>query len=117
MSDVTVRGYQQQVDEWIEEIGHGYFDNLTQLGQLTEELGEVARLVIRLHGQQSFKDKTVPLEVRQAELADEMADVLFTLTCLANTNKVDLTEALARNMEKKTKRDAIRHRENEKLAG
>ena len=101
---------QRMVDEWIQTHGVRYFSELTNLAQLVEEVGELARILSRRYGDQSFK----PGESN--ELADEMADVLFVLLCLANQTGVDLTEALQRNFEKKTKRDARRHRENPKLA-
>lgn len=116
MEKITFSAYQKQVDDWITSIGVRYFNHLTNLGQLTEEVGELAHLMIRLHGEQSFKDKSATREDKLKELADELADCIFTLTCIANTNNVDLEAALMRNMDKKTKRDATRHHQNSKLA-
>lgn len=117
MSDIGINDYQKQVDTWINDIGVRYFDQLTMLGQLTEEVGEVARLVIRIHGEQSFKDKTISKEQRLEELADEMGDVLFALACMANANGINLADVIDKNMAKKTKRDSTRHKSNLKLAG
>ena len=105
---------QQIVDEWITTIGVRYYDELTNTAILMEEAGEVARLMARLYGEQSFKD---PADEAAAptRLADEFADVLFVLICLANQTGVDLTAALRRNLEKKTKRDLTRHQNNPKL--
>jgi NTP pyrophosphatase (non-canonical NTP hydrolase) len=101
---------QQQVDEWIKSIGIRYFTEMTQLAQLTEEVGEVASIISRTYGEQSYKQG-----VEQGDLADELADVLFIITCLANQTGINLQDAFDRNMDKKTKRDAIRHAANEKL--
>ena len=117
MTDLGIKAYQTQVDDWINDIGIRYFDQLTMLGQLTEEVGEVARLMIRLHGEQSFKDKTIPREERMAELADEIGDVLFALACIANSNGINLAETLQQNIDKKTRRDKARHAGNAKLTG
>jgi NTP pyrophosphatase (non-canonical NTP hydrolase) len=108
--DLTIREAQQQVDEWIKTVGVRYFNELTNLGILMEETGELARLMVRQYGEQSFKESD-----KNKELADEMADVLWVLMCLANQTGVDLTTALQKNFEKKTVRDATRHSENEKL--
>lgn len=108
--DITLRAAQAQVDQWIREIGVRYFSELTNLAQLVEEVGELARILSRTYGEQSFKagdDK--------GDLGDEMADVLFVLLCLANQTGVDLTQALERNLAKKTHRDKDRHINNEKL--
>ena len=107
---MTIEQAQQKVDEWIRTIGVRYFGELTNLGILMEETGELARLLVRQYGEQSFKDSD-----KKASLADEMADVLWVLICLANQTGVNLTEALQKNFEKKNSRDANRHRENEKL--
>ena len=101
---------QQLIDEWIRTHGVRYFSELTNMAILTEEVGEVARIIARTYGEQSFKESD-----RKAELADELADVLWVLLCLANQTGVDLEEALKNNIEKKTKRDATRHKENPKL--
>lgn len=105
---------QKIVDEWITTIGVKYYSELTNTAILMEETGEVARLMARMYGEQSFKN---PEDAENApdKLADEFADVLFVLICLANQTGVDLTDALRKNLEKKTKRDATRHRDNPKL--
>ena len=105
---------QKTVDDWIKTIGIRYYGELTNTAILMEETGEVARLMARLYGEQSFKD-TADAQTAPAQLADEMADVLFVLICLANQTGVDLTEALQKNLEKKTRRDRDRHRDNPKL--
>jgi NTP pyrophosphatase (non-canonical NTP hydrolase) len=109
-NDITIAKAQQQVDEWIKTIGVRYFDELTNLGILMEETGELARIMVRKYGEQSFKESD-----KNKDLADEMADVLWVLICLANQTGVDLTDALQKNFEKKNVRDANRHKENEKL--
>lgn len=108
--DLTIRNAQQQVDGWIKTVGVRYFNELTNLGILMEEVGELSRLMVRTYGEQSFKESD-----KQKDIADEMADVLWVLMCLANQTGVDLTEALAKNFEKKNIRDASRHKDNEKL--
>lgn len=107
---MTIEEAQQTVDNWIRENGIRYFNELTNMAILTEEVGEVARLIARQYGEQSFKKSD---EGRQ--LGDELADVLFVLICLANQTGVDLTKALEANLEKKTTRDRDRHAGNEKL--
>ena len=107
--EITIREAQLIVDQWIRRYGVRYFSELTNMACLTEEVGELARVMARKYGDQSFK-KGEPQDP-----ADEMADVLWVLLCLANQTGVDLTEALKRNIEKKTKRDALRHVANEKL--
>lgn len=109
-SDITIKEAQTQVDTWIKTIGVKYFSELTNLGILMEETGELARLMVRKYGDQSFKKSD-----ENAELADEMADVLWVLICLANQTGVDLNDALQKNIEKKTLRDASRHKQNDKL--
>jgi NTP pyrophosphatase (non-canonical NTP hydrolase) len=111
---MTLNNAQLTVDNWIKTIGIRYFNELTNMAILTEEVGEVARLMSRLYGEQSFK-KTEDAENAKENLADEMADVLFVLICLANQTGVDLTAALEKNLDKKTKRDTARHANNEKL--
>ena len=101
---------QLKVDEWIKKHGVRYFNELTNTAILMEEVGEVARIMARKYGEQSFKNSD-----KDIELADEMADVLFVLICLANQTGVDLSEAFQKNLEKKTTRDSDRHHENEKL--
>jgi NTP pyrophosphatase (non-canonical NTP hydrolase) len=101
---------QKLVDQWIQEYGVKYFSELTNMAILTEEVGEVARIIARKYGDQSFKAGE-----NEQELSDELADVLFVLICLANQTGVDLSQALARNLEKKTARDSSRHKENKKL--
>jgi NTP pyrophosphatase (non-canonical NTP hydrolase) len=110
MSELTLKQAQATVDEWIQTIGVRYFSELTNLAQLVEEVGEVARVLSRTYGEQSFKTG----EPRK-ELADELADVLFVLICLANQTGVDLTAALEANLQKKTERDRERHAQNPKL--
>lgn len=110
MSDLTLKQAQASVDEWIRTIGVRYFSELTNLAQLVEEVGELARVLSRTYGEQSFKTG----EPRK-ELADELADVLFVLICLANQTGVDLTAALQSNLAKKTARDRERHAQNPKL--
>lgn len=111
---MTIQEAQQTVDQWISTIGVRYYNELTNTAVLMEEVGEVARLMARLYGEQSFK-KAEDAASAPAQLADEMADVLFVLICLANQTGIDLTEALQKNLEKKTRRDAERHAGNEKL--
>ena len=107
---MTIKEAQEEVDTWIKTIGVRYFSELTNTAILMEEVGELARIMARKYGEQSFKAGE-----ENRDPADEMADVLWVLICLANQTGVDLTEALARNMEKKTRRDLDRHRNNEKL--
>ena len=107
---VSLAEAQRMVDEWITTIGVRYFGELTNMAILTEEVGELARIIARTYGEQSFKDSD-----KNRDLGDEMADVLWVLICLANQTGVDLNEAFLRNIEKKTKRDKDRHRHNEKL--
>lgn len=107
---MTIKEVQEQIDQWINTTGIRYFNELTNTAILMEEVGEVARIMARRYGEQSFKKSD-----EQVDLADEMADVLFVLICLANQTGIDLTEALAKNLEKKNIRDAERHRNNEKL--
>ncbi len=111
---MTIKEAQTAVDQWITTIGIRYYGELTNTALLMEEVGEVARLMARLYGEQSFKTPEQAATARQ-DLPDEMADVLFVLICLANQTGVDLTEALQKNLEKKTNRDALRHANNEKL--
>ena len=111
---MTIKEAQKIVDEWINTIGVRYYSELTNTAVLTEEVGEVARLMARIYGEQSFKRKADE-ESAMDDLADEMADVLFVLICLANQTGIDLTAALEKSLLKKTKRDALRHASNEKL--
>jgi NTP pyrophosphatase (non-canonical NTP hydrolase) len=112
MSDqITIEQAQQRVDEWIKLYGVRYFSELTNMAILTEEVGELARIMARTYGDQSFKKTDL-----DKNLADEMADVLWVLICMANQTGVNLTEAFEKNMLKKTERDATRHKENEKLS-
>jgi NTP pyrophosphatase (non-canonical NTP hydrolase) len=110
MPDITIAQAQQQVDEWIKTIGVKYFSELTNLGILMEEVGELSRIMVRTYGEQSFKESD-----KGKDIGDEMADIFFVLICLANQTGVNLTEALQKNIEKKTARDADRHMNNEKL--
>lgn len=107
---MTIQEAQQQVDTWIKTTGVRYFSELTNMTILTEEVGELARLMARTYGDQSFKESD-----KHRDLGDEMADVLWVLICLANQTGVNLTEALEKNFEKKSVRDADRHKNNEKL--
>ena len=109
MKDITIREAQKMVDDWIKTYGVRYFSELTNMAVLTEEVGELVRIMARKYGDQSFK------EGEKQDLGDEMADVLWVLMCIANQTGVDLTEALKKNLEKKTSRDKKRHLENEKL--
>ncbi|MCE2675521.1 MAG: nucleotide pyrophosphohydrolase [Sediminibacterium sp.] len=109
-NEITIQAAQEKVDNWIKTVGVKYFSELTNLGILMEEVGELSRILVRKYGDQSFKNKE-----EEALLADEMADVLFVLICLANQTGVDLTTALEKNIEKKSLRDATRHQNNEKL--
>ena len=111
---MTLSQLQQTVADWITSTGVQYFGELTNLAQLVEEVGELSRLLSRTYGEQSFKEGKQPASVETA-IADEMADVLFVLVCLANQTGVDLTEAIGANLQKKSIRDATRHRENPKL--
>jgi NTP pyrophosphatase (non-canonical NTP hydrolase) len=108
--EITLREAQTKVDQWIKNVGVKYFSELTNLGILMEEVGELSRLMVRIYGEQSFKEMD-----KNKKLSDEMADVLWVLICLANQTGVDLTEALQKNFSKKNLRDAERHKENEKL--
>lgn len=107
---MTLQEAQQKVDEWIHSTGVRYFNELTNMAILTEEVGEVARLMSRKYGEQSFKESD-----KTKELSDELADVLWVLICIANQTGVNLTEALEKNFEKKNDRDKDRHRQNSKL--
>ena len=110
MNDITLNEAQVQIDLWIKTTGVKYFSELTNLGILMEEVGELSRLIVRKYGEQSFKESD-----KEKELSDEMADVLWVLICLANQTGVDLTDALQKNFEKKSLRDSSRHKDNEKL--
>ena len=107
---MTIKEAQTAVDEWIKTYGVRYFSELTNMALLTEEVGELARIIARTYGEQSSKESD-----KNRNMADEMADILWVLLCLANQTGVDLTEAFAKNMEKKTQRDKERHWKNEKL--
>ncbi|MEO8710589.1 MAG: nucleotide pyrophosphohydrolase [Parafilimonas sp.] len=115
---MTIEQAQQKVDEWINTTGVRYFNELTNLGILMEEVGELSRIMVRTYGEQSFKESDAPAlkgESGREFLSDEMADVLWVLLCLANQTNTNLTEALQKNFEKKNIRDATRHQNNEKL--
>lgn len=107
---MTIQEAQNQIDEWVKTYGVRYFSELTNMAILTEEVGEVARIIARQYGEQSFKASD-----KDKNLADELADVLFVVMCLANQTGINLTEALEKNLAKKTQRDAERHINNEKL--
>lgn len=113
---MTIHEAQQQVDQWIKTTGVRYFSELTNMAILTEEVGELARHIARIYGDQSYKENEEPLPSEGGPLADEMADVLWVLICLANQTGVDLAKALQKNIEKKTKRDSQRHKNNPKLS-
>jgi NTP pyrophosphatase (non-canonical NTP hydrolase) len=110
MRELTIKQAQNRVDAWIKTYGVRYFNELTNMACLTEEVGELARVIVRKYGEQSFKAGE-----ENADLSDEMADVLWVLICLANQTGVDLTEAFTKNMDKKTNRDRERHIKNNKL--
>lgn len=110
MEDITLKQAQEKVDHWIKTIGVRYFNELTNLGILMEEVGELSRIMVRKFGEQSFKESD-----KGKDLSDEMADVLWVLICIANQTGVDLTDALKKNFQKKNKRDLLRHKLNEKL--
>jgi len=110
MQDITLNQAQEKIDQWIKTTGVRYFSELTNLGILMEEVGELSRIMVRTYGEQSFKESD-----RGKELADELADILWVIICLANQTGVNLTEALEKNMSKKSSRDADRHKMNEKL--
>jgi NTP pyrophosphatase (non-canonical NTP hydrolase) len=110
MAEISIREAQEKVDQWIRTYGVRYFNELTNMAILTEEVGEVARLIARTYGEQSFKESD-----KKHDLGDEMADVLWVLICLANQTGIDLTEAFEKNLQKKTARDKDRHINNSKL--
>jgi len=109
-TELSIRDAQASVDDWIKTVGVRYFSELTNLAQLVEEVGELARIISRTYGEQSFKETD-----KNSSLKDEMADILFVLICLANQTGVDLTEAFDDNLRKKSQRDGERHRNNPKL--
>lgn len=113
---MTIRETQELVDHWIKTYGVRYFNELTNMALLMEETGELARLIARKFGEQSFKNPEDAEHVNE-KIADEMADVFFVLVCLANQMNIDLSEAIHKNLEKKTERDHSRHKDNIKLAG
>ena len=108
--DITIKEAQAKIDQWIKTVGVKYFNELTNLGILMEEVGELSKLIVRIYGEQSFKETDTT-----KKLSDEMADVLWVLICLANQTGVDLTDALEKNFEKKNLRDGERHKANQKL--
>jgi NTP pyrophosphatase (non-canonical NTP hydrolase) len=110
MPPITIKAYQEMVDQWVTAHGVRYFSEMTNLAILMEEVGEVARVMARNYGEQSYRPDAPP-----QNLSDELADVMFVLTCLANQTGVDLTRALQRNLDKKTQRDSTRHWNNPKL--
>ena len=110
MNDITIKDVQKQVDEWIKAYGVRYFNELTNMAILTEEVGELARIIARTYGEQSFKESD-----KHRDIGDEMADILWVLACLANQTGVDLAVAFDKNIRKKTERDSKRHKNNQKL--
>ncbi len=110
MNEITIKEAQQNIDKWIKTTGVRYFNELTNLGILMEEVGELSRIMVRKYGEQSFKENE-----SEQNLSDEMADVFWVLMCLANQTGVDMTDALRKNFEKKNLRDSERHQKNEKL--
>lgn len=108
-NQITIKSAQQMVDQWIKDYGVRYFSELTNMACLTEEVGELARVIARKYGEQSFKAG------EKADIGEEMADVLWVLICLANQTGVNLTEEFLKSIDKKTKRDHLRHKENQKL--
>ena len=110
MTELTITDYQKAVDKWVQKFGVRYFSELTNLGILMEEVGETARLMTRTYGEQSFKTTE-----NDTDLADELADVLFVVVCIANQTGIDLTEAIEKNLNKKSSRDSKRHWNNLKL--
>ena len=111
---MEIKAYQEEVDHWIKTVGVRYFSELTNMAILTEEVGEVARLISRMYGEQSFKNP-MSLEEQKESLADELADVIWVAVCLANQTGIDLEAALIKNLEKKSKRDSLRHVNNAPL--
>ena len=111
---MTIKQYQEQVDNWIQSFGVRYFREETNMILLMEEVGELGRLVARVYGEQSFKKEIPEAEIKQ-NIADEMADILFVLTCLSNQMDINLEEAVQKNINKKTNRDKLRHKNNPKL--
>ncbi len=107
---MTIQEAQDKIDQWIKKYGVRYFNELTNMALLTEEVGELARIIARKYGEQSFKESD-----KEKKLDEEIADVLFVLICIANQTGVNLTDALTKSLDKKTKRDATRHQNNEKL--
>ena len=114
VEEISIREAQQKIDGWIQTTGVRYFSELTNMALLVEEVGEVARLMSRLYGEQSFKTEELAAQAPE-QLADEIADVLFVLVCIANQTGINLTDAMEKNLTKKTKRDSERHINNEKL--
>lgn len=111
---MTIKEMQMQIDSWIQQYGIRYFHELTNIALLIEEVGELARITVRVYGEQSFKEGTEPADPNEA-LADEMADIIFVITCLANQMHIDLEDAITKNLAKKTLRDKDRHLQNPKL--
>lgn len=111
---MNIKKYQKDVDQWINTLGVRYFSELTNMAILTEEVGEVARLMARIYGEQSFRDQ-ISIEEQKDKLADELADVIWVITCLANQTGIDLEDSLIKNFAKKNMRDYERHKENDKL--
>jgi len=111
---MTISELQEQTDQWIKKYGVRYFNELTNMAILTEEVGELSRLIARAYGEQSFKEHSRPVNVKTA-IGDELADIIFVVSCLANQMEIDLESSIGKNFEKKTKRDGGRHHDNKKL--
>jgi NTP pyrophosphatase (non-canonical NTP hydrolase) len=111
--DLSLKSYQARVDSWVRTYGVRYFNEMTNLAILTEEVGEVARVMVRTYGEQSFKSEEQALN---SSLSDELADVLFVVACIANQTGIDLAAAVEKNLEKKSRRDSLRHWQNPKLS-
>jgi len=112
---MTITELQRQTDHWIKTIGVRYFNELTNMAVLTEEVGELAKLLSRTYGEQSFKKNQKPADIKSA-IADELADIIFVVSCLANQMEIDLEESITTNFQKKTTRDVTRHKNNDKLS-
>lgn len=111
---MTINQLQKRVDDWIKAYGVRYFNELTNMSVMTEEVGELARLISREYGEQSFKHEADKIDIKK-KIADELSDIIFVATCMANQMNIDLTQAVEHNLDKKTQRDNLRHKQNKKL--